>query len=110
MSDTLPLFGKLALVTGASRGIGAAIALRLGQEGADVAITYERSADKAEAVGREAALYDVRAQAKPARDLFAFSILYLMALFAFLLVDHWLLPWLPGAGAVTGGLDWQRVD
>ncbi|WP_288759972.1 heme o synthase, partial [uncultured Brevundimonas sp.] len=31
--------------------------------------------DKVEAVGREAALYDVRAQAKPARDLFAFSIL-----------------------------------
>lgn len=44
--------------------------------------------DKAEAVGREAALYDVRAQAKPARDLFAFSILYLMALFAALLVEN----------------------
>jgi protoheme IX farnesyltransferase len=42
--------------------------------------------DKAEAVGREAALYDVRAEAKPARNLFAFSILYLMALFAALLV------------------------
>ena len=49
--------------------------------------------DKAEAVGREAALYDVRAQAKPARDLFAFSILYLMALFAALLVEA-----LPGVG------------
>jgi len=44
--------------------------------------------DKAEAVGREAALYDVRAAAKPARDLFAFSILYLMALFAALLVEN----------------------
>ncbi|HEY0102502.1 MAG TPA: heme o synthase [Brevundimonas sp.] len=43
--------------------------------------------DKAEAVGREAALYDVRAGAKPARNLFAFSILYLMALFAALLVE-----------------------
>ena len=43
--------------------------------------------DKAEAVGREAALYDVRAEAKPARNLFAFSILYLMALFAALLVE-----------------------
>ena len=42
---------------------------------------------KAEAVGREAALYDVRAEAKPARNLFAFSILYLMALFAALLVE-----------------------
>jgi len=44
--------------------------------------------DKAEAVGREAALYDVRAEAKPARNLFAFSILYLMALFSALLVEH----------------------
>ena len=43
--------------------------------------------DKAEAVGREAALYDVRIEAKPARNLFAFSILYLMALFAALLVE-----------------------
>ncbi len=43
--------------------------------------------DKAEAVGREAALYDVRSGAKPARNLFAFSILYLMALFAALLVE-----------------------
>ncbi len=44
--------------------------------------------DKAEAVGREAALYDVRAEAKPARDLFAFSILYLMLLFAALLIER----------------------
>lgn len=41
------LTGKRALVTGASRGIGAAIALALAERGADVAITYERSADKA---------------------------------------------------------------
>ena len=43
--------------------------------------------DKAEAVGREAALYDVRVEAKPARNLFAFSILYLMGLVAALLVE-----------------------
>uniref|UniRef100_UPI00286B812C SDR family NAD(P)-dependent oxidoreductase n=1 Tax=Phenylobacterium sp. TaxID=1871053 RepID=UPI00286B812C len=47
MSD---LAGKRAMVTGASRGIGAAIALRLAQDGADVAITYERSAERAQAV------------------------------------------------------------
>jgi 3-oxoacyl-[acyl-carrier protein] reductase len=54
------LSGKRALVTGGSRGIGAAIALRLAREGADVALTYERSADKAaeivraiEALGRK---------------------------------------------------------
>ena len=41
------LAGKRALVTGASRGIGAAIAIALADKGADVAITYERSADRA---------------------------------------------------------------
>ncbi len=47
------LLGKKALVTGGSRGIGAATALRLAQEGADVALTYERSRDKAEAVAAQ---------------------------------------------------------
>lgn len=46
------LTGKRALVTGASRGIGAAIALDLAEKGADVAITYDRSADKANEVVR----------------------------------------------------------
>ena len=46
------LTGKRALVTGASRGIGAAIALALAERGADVAITYERSADRAAEVVR----------------------------------------------------------
>lgn len=46
------LSGKRALVTGASRGIGAAIALGLAEKGADVAITYERSADRAAEVVR----------------------------------------------------------
>jgi NAD(P)-dependent dehydrogenase (short-subunit alcohol dehydrogenase family) len=46
------LNGKRALVTGASRGIGAAIALVLAEQGADVAITYERSAERAAEVVR----------------------------------------------------------
>jgi 3-oxoacyl-[acyl-carrier protein] reductase len=37
------LIGKRALVTGASRGIGAGIALALADKGTDVAINYERS-------------------------------------------------------------------
>lgn len=46
------LVGKRALVTGASRGIGAAIALALADRGADVAITYERSVERAAEVVR----------------------------------------------------------
>ncbi len=48
----IDLHGKRALVTGASRGIGAAIALALAESGADVAFTYQHSAEKAVAVAK----------------------------------------------------------
>ena len=53
-SDSLPLKGRVALVTGASRGIGAAIALRLVRAGACVAINYVSDDERAKAVWRNA--------------------------------------------------------
>lgn len=47
------LVGKAALVTGGSRGIGAAVALRLAQDGADVALTYVSAEAQAKAVAED---------------------------------------------------------
>lgn len=49
----LDLSGRVALVTGASRGIGRAVALRLAQCGARVVINYHRSAAQADELARE---------------------------------------------------------
>ncbi len=59
----MSLNGKTALVTGASRGIGRAIALRLAEDGANVAVIYAGSADKAEAVVNEIMALGVNAKA-----------------------------------------------
>jgi 3-oxoacyl-[acyl-carrier protein] reductase len=58
-----PLAGKAALVTGGSRGIGAATARSLAAAGADVAISYQSSSEKAEAVVGELLALGVRAAA-----------------------------------------------
>ena len=53
MSSFASLEGKLALVTGGSRGIGRAIALELGRAGAEVVVGYRTGREEAEAVASE---------------------------------------------------------
>ncbi|WP_150249032.1 SDR family NAD(P)-dependent oxidoreductase [Nocardiopsis deserti] len=58
-----PLTGRVALVMGGSRGIGAAVVLRLAAEGTDVALTYRDSRERAGSVVRRAQTHGVRALA-----------------------------------------------
>ncbi len=57
------LEGKVALVTGATRGIGKGIALKLAENGADVAFTFVSSPEKAKEVEKEVAAFGVKAMA-----------------------------------------------
>src|SRR5258708_21125411 len=63
MSEAAPLRGQVALVTGASRGIGRAAALALAALGADVAVGYGNNAQAAESVVAQCAALGVRALA-----------------------------------------------
>lgn len=56
------LSGKTALITGASKGIGRAIAIRYAEEGANVAFTYLSSVEKGEALEKELAEFGIKAK------------------------------------------------
>jgi 3-oxoacyl-[acyl-carrier protein] reductase len=60
MSDQKQFSGRTAIVTGATRGIGRAIALELARRGADVAFNYSRSAEAAESLQKEIEALGVR--------------------------------------------------
>lgn len=62
----MELKGRTALITGAGRRIGRAIALRLARAGCDVAVHYNRSADAAQAVAADCQKLGVRAVAMSA--------------------------------------------
>lgn len=61
---TKPLAGQAALISGGSRGIGAAVARRLAEAGADVMVMYRTSRDAAEEVVRSCRLLGVQALAE----------------------------------------------
>jgi 3-oxoacyl-[acyl-carrier protein] reductase len=54
------LKNRISLVTGGSRGIGAAVAIALAKAGADVAVNYRERADAANAVCSEITRWDAR--------------------------------------------------
>jgi 3-oxoacyl-[acyl-carrier protein] reductase len=59
MTETQPLKGRTAVVTGGSRGIGESIALEFAKRGANVVVNYVNSADKANAVAEKAKAFGV---------------------------------------------------
>lgn len=56
------LQGKVAIITGASRGIGRGIALKFAEQGANIAFTYLSSVEKGEALAKELESYGIKAK------------------------------------------------
>jgi 3-oxoacyl-[acyl-carrier protein] reductase len=75
MEHMKKLEGKVALVTGGSRGIGAAIVYRLATEGAHVAFTYNSSPERAENVAKAVEVLGVRAFAIQADSVDATAVI-----------------------------------
>ena len=62
-----PLEGRTAVITGGSRGIGRAVALKMAENGADIAVIYAGQTEAAEAVCARAIPFGVKARAYQCR-------------------------------------------